>query len=175
MEHPLRWCVVYTGFHQEIVVRDAIARLGLEPFLPMERKQVIRKKRLSIKQRKDPANVDTSEKPLFSRYVLARIDLRCSTWKLLFSTPGVAGVVMSDGWPSRCPDEAVAELQEYVGVITPLRVLRPGDAVRIRRGPFGGLSAIIKGLDDSGRVSLLLDILGGQTRVVTTEDEVVVA
>ena len=48
--------------------------------------------------------------------------------------------------------------------------LRVGDRVRVTAGPFAERFAICERLNDSGRVRVLLDIMGGQVPVSVDRD-----
>src|SRR5262249_53697277 len=89
---------------------------------------------------------------------------------------GVVRLVMDGVQPARVPDAVIAESRsrEVRGLIElpqPPRV-RPGDAVRILRGPFEGKLAIYAGMKPRARVEVLLSLLGSSQRVMLAADAV---
>ena len=89
---------------------------------------------------------------------------------------GVVRLVMDGVQPARVPDAVIAEIRsrEVRGLIElpqPPRV-RPGDAVRILRGPFEGKLAIYAGMKPRARVEVLLSLLGSSQRVMLAADAV---
>lgn len=51
--------------------------------------------------------------------------------------------------------------------------LQNGQMVRVSAGPFANLVGRLQQLDDSGRVKILLEVLGGKVPVLLSEDCVV--
>jgi transcriptional antiterminator RfaH len=49
---------------------------------------------------------------------------------------------------------------------------RPGDRVRLIAGPFAEQLGVLERLDGNGRVSLLLEILGGTIRLSASQADV---
>src|SRR5262249_33075296 len=112
--------------------------------------------------------------PLFPNYVFVRLDPDRQPWRSINGTLGVRHLIGSepnrpvpiprggmDYLPSRCDDGVVAQLVDQP---------RRGQAVRIVSGPFADSLASIEALDDRGRVSVLLHILGRRATVRTTID-----
>src|SRR5215813_2495642 len=80
---------------------------------------------------------------------------------------GVVRLVMDGAAPARVPDAVIDEIRsrERGGLIElpkPPRA-RPGDAVRILRGPFEGKLAVYAGMKPRARVEVLLGLLGRVT------------
>src|SRR5262245_375906 len=85
-------------------------------------------------------------------------------------------LVMDGAAPARVPDAVIDEIRsrERGGLIElpePPSV-RPGDAVRILRGPFEGRLAIYEGMKPRARIEVLLSLLGSQQRVMLAADAV---
>ena len=62
------------------------------------------------------------------------------------------------------------ELTDDQGLLQFGQELRVGDRVRVTAGPFAEIFAICARLDDSDRVRVLLDIMGGQVPVSIDRD-----
>jgi transcriptional antiterminator RfaH len=74
-------------------------------------------------------------KPLFVGYTFVLIQLQ---WHAARWAPGTLGLIMDGDRPARVPDNVIAELRtrERDGAVELPRRPRPGDRVRILRGPF---------------------------------------
>jgi transcription antitermination factor NusG len=62
--------------------------------------------------------------------------------------------------------EQLTENAEADGVVRPSTTLKVGDSIRVTAGPFAELLGTLERLDDSDRVRVLLDILGGKIPVL---------
>jgi transcriptional antiterminator RfaH len=78
--------------------------------------------------------------------------------------------------PGRVPDAVIDELKarERNGAIElPRRDdLKPGDSVRILQGPFSGHLGLYTGMRPRQRIEVLLQLLGGQTKVELPRSDV---
>jgi transcription antitermination factor NusG len=105
---------------------------------------------------------DWATVPLFPGYLFVEIELEHSYYAVVW-TPGVKGFVAFGDVPTPVRPEIVHFLQQETGedgVIRPLRHLRQGERVRIRRGPLAGLVGIIdKPCSERGRIRVLMDFL----------------
>jgi transcription antitermination factor NusG len=68
--------------------------------------------------------------------------------------------------------EALIEAADARGILQLGRKLRPGESVRLMAGPFAEQLATLDHLDDSGRVRVLLHILGRQVAISTEVNNV---
>jgi transcription antitermination factor NusG len=102
--------------------------------------------------------------PLFINYVFVRAGLQ---WSGVRWCMGVLDLIMGDGGPACVSDAVVNEIRsrERNGVVRlPERPSpRPGDPVRIWRGPLAGLTGLHAGLRGHERVIVLLQVLGHVT------------
>ena len=77
--------------------------------------------------------------------------------------------------PARVADQIIDDLRkrERDGLIElPRLKLRPGDRVRLVRGPFAGQVVIFAGMKPRERVEVLLTFLAAQQRVTLSQDDV---
>ncbi|HEY8518008.1 MAG TPA: transcription termination/antitermination NusG family protein [Candidatus Binatia bacterium] len=153
------WYVVRSKPRAEAMAATNLRVKGIEVYLP----------RLA---RAFPHRTSTDVEhlePLFPGYLFARLDL-ASQFHVASWTPGVAHLLsLGQGLPTAIDDGVIEALRERAGGGEVLRariMLRPGDPVEIRHGPFAGLHAIIdRPCSGAGRVQILLDLLRRQTRL----------
>lgn len=76
--------------------------------------------------------------------------------------PGTCGLVMDGATLAKVPDAVIAEIRsrEREGAIDLLPKIRPGDQVRVLRGPFRDQLPIYAGMSGRDRVAVLLRLLG---------------
>ena len=98
---------------------------------------------------------------LFPAYAFVFIRLQ---WHAARWAPGVIRLVMDGAQPARVPDAVIDEIRsrERGGLIELPKpsLARPGDAVRILRGPLEGRLAIYHGMKPRARIEVLLSLLG---------------
>ena len=124
----LRWYAISTRSRHEKMVRDRLAGIGVEPFLPLTRK---------LSQWSD-RKIWTLN-PLFSCYCFARFSVIHS--HAVLQTPGVVRIVGSV-MPEAIPDEELAALRtlsESDRSLEPQDYLTDGAWVEVVRGPLAGL------------------------------------
>jgi transcriptional antiterminator RfaH len=90
--------------------------------------------------------------------------------------PGVRDLIRDGGGgPAMVPDHVIDAIKrrERGGVIElPKRTMRLGARVQILAGPFRGHFALYAGMSGIERVAVLLQILGGATRVTLAERDI---
>jgi hypothetical protein len=81
---------------------------------------------------------------------------------------------MDGSTPAKVPDAVVAEIRsrERKGAIELPSKLRPGDRVRVWRGPFRDQPVIYAGMSGRDRVAILLRPLGGERRILPHRGDV---
>ncbi|TXG86048.1 MAG: UpxY family transcription antiterminator [Thermomicrobiales bacterium] len=124
----LRWYAISTRSRHEKLVRDRLAGIGIEPFLPLARK---------LSQWSD--RKVWTETPLFAGYCFARFSTTNS--HAVIQTPGIVRIVGS-AMPEPIPDQEVAaikKLAESRRSFEPHDYLSEGDWVEVVQGPFTGL------------------------------------
>ena len=137
-----------------------LKRQGFPTFLPLEEKTVRRKGRFV-----------QSLVPLFSGYMFVSIDPLLGQWRPVNSTYGVTRIVSFGQEPAAVPLEIVNELMlrcDPSGRMLPPKMLQPGDRVRITTGPFADFVAEVEKIAPDRRVWVLMELMGGQTRVAVS-------
>lgn len=162
LEGGLRWYLLRTKPRKETVVEKRIGDLGLEVFLPWLRSR----RRIGSKYQWVLA-------PLFPGYLFCRLDLMLSG-KAARYAPGVKDFVKFGSRIAQVEETVIRSLLDRcpggVAEMRP-RPYRPGERVLIREGPFAGLEAIFeREMVGSGRIAILLELLGRQTRLVLSTE-----
>lgn len=156
----LRWYLVHTKPLRESIARSNLGRQGYETYLP----QLL--ETIKPRQRRIERVV-----ALFPRYLFLRLDEGMQSLKPVHSTLGVTGVVRFGPSYANVPDEVIGHLRGREDPGTGLHRLReperlkPGATVTLTGGAFAGLEAIFEREVGSERASVLLGILGHETRV----------
>jgi transcriptional antiterminator RfaH len=153
------WLCLFTQPYREKLARESLTELGLEVYLPFQRKLVFRRgRRVSMKA------------PLFSRYLFVRVDKEAAQVYGAHRQRGVAGFAgrtfpqslisgrIIEALKSReCPDG-------FIGLQSAL--VKAGQKVTILEGPFAAIDAIFSEPKDERRSVLLLSLLGKTHKVV---------
>jgi transcriptional antiterminator RfaH len=144
------------------IAETNLKRQGFETFLPMEEETRSRGVRFV-----------TTQRPLFPGYMFVGFDIDKGLWRAVNSTHGVTRLVSFGKEPSAVPQELVSQLMlscDTAGKFLTQPQLKPGDQVQITAGPFASFVAQIETLAPARRVWVLLDFMGGQTRVEVATD-----
>jgi transcriptional antiterminator RfaH len=147
-----RWFLVHTLPKSEQKAEWHLGAQGFRTYLPRIRKTVRHARQLK-----------TVLAPAFPRYLFVVLDLVRDRWLAVRSTVGVSQLFShSDGWPVPVPAGIVESLiKKSDGQVIRLDAgLSKGQNVRILSGPFAELQGALERLSDSGRVQLLLDVMG---------------
>jgi transcription elongation factor/antiterminator RfaH len=154
-----RWYVVHTLPFAEARADHQLQKQEFRTFQPKRHKTIRHARKLS-----------TVEAPFFPGYLFIVLDLARHQWRSVNGTFGVSRLVMQGDQPHPVPRgvvEALIEAADARGILQLDRNLQLGGSVRLMAGPFAEQIAILDKLDDSGRVQVLLDILGRRVALST--------
>jgi transcription antitermination factor NusG len=162
-----RWFAVQCVTHREAFAATQLRAQDFDVFLPLRPKTWRHAHRLEIRH-----------VPFFPGYLFLVLDLDIDRWRSVNGTLGVKGLVMMGGGsrPLPLPPGSVEALlceADDGGCLRPGGPLRIGQQVRILAGPFGDLMGELIGLDEAGRVRVLIELLGGRVRASMSRGEVV--
>jgi len=165
----MKWFAIYTHPQAESKAAFHLKRQGFEVYLPR-----------FLKKRRHARRVDWVPSPLFPRYLFVGIDIEKMGWRPIRSTIGVSNIVCFGDRPLPVPNVIIEQLQVFEdekGFVSFGRnqFFKPGDKIEILQGAFSELTGIIEGMDDQDRVTLLLDLMGRQTKVKTSLENIVAA
>jgi transcription antitermination factor NusG len=152
LEPGERWFVARVLANQENRAQLNLHRLGFRNFVPKLRRTVRHARR-----------VQDTLKPLFPGYIFVIIDLSKHRWRSVNGTFGIASLIMGAEQPMAVPlgvVEALVVSCENCGAVRLDDGLEIGQKVRILSGPFAETLCRLVHLDDSGRVRVLLEIMG---------------
>jgi len=147
-----RWYVVHTQPRREFYAKMQLEGQGFRVFLP--------KRLRTIRHARTIVNVEAA---FFPRYLFVELDLTRHAWRKVNGTFGVTGLVMWGDVPHPMPRgtvEMMVSSADHDGFLRLEQALVVGAKVRLAAGPFAEQLATLNRLDDSGRVRVLLEILG---------------
>lgn len=114
--------------------------------------------------------------PMFPRYLFVRLNSQTDNWAPIRSTLGVVSIVRFGQAVARVPDELITLLmarEDAQGIqVLPLEKYEPGARVRITHGSFAGYEGIFHAVNGRDRVTVLLDILGQNSRTLVNADSI---
>ncbi|WP_163846445.1 transcription termination/antitermination protein NusG [Pseudooceanicola aestuarii] len=134
-----------------------LTRQGFATFLPMEEET-----------RQRSGRFVTARRPLFPGYIFVAFDVAQGVWRKVNSTYGVTRLISFGGGPAPVPADLVAGLKarcDDTGQLVPDATPQPGDTVRVTHGPFADFVARVESIAKDQRVWVLMDLMGGETRV----------
>ena len=112
--------------------------------------------------------------PVFPGYVFVSFDIEGGYCRKISSTNGITQLVSFGNKPAKVPFDIVNQLMlrcDSDGKMLPPKLLKHGDQVRIFSGPFANFIATIDNITPDRRVWVLMEIMGGQTRVAINVDQ----
>ena len=156
--------MVHTLSFGEAGAQANLENQNFRAFLPKRQKTIRHARKLT-----------TIEAAFFPRYLFVALDLHRDRWRAVNGTFGVSTMVMCGDAPRPVPCgvvEALIVLADERGILRFGEMLKVGERVRLMSGPFAEQLAVLERLDDSGRVRVLLDILGRPVSITTERDNV---
>jgi len=164
-----RWYVVhaYSGFEKSVhkALLDRIERAGMQDkfgqiLVPVE--EVVEMK---------GGQKNISERKFFPGYVLVEMEMTDDSWHLVKNTPKVTGFVGGIAHkPTPISDREVRailqQIQEGVEKPKPKVLFEPGEAVRVKDGPFTDFHGTVEEVNyDKSKLRVSVSIFGRATPV----------
>jgi len=165
----MRWYVVhaYSQYENSVMkaMRERIGRAGLqeqfgEILVPTE----------EVVEIKDGVK-RTTERKFFPGYVLVQMEMNEDTWHLVKSTPKVMGFIGGTAdKPAPISDKEAEKIlnrvTESVEKPRPKTLFEPGEAVRVKEGPFADFQGVVEEVNyDKSRLRVAVLIFGRSTPV----------
>jgi transcriptional antiterminator RfaH len=145
------------------IANKNLGRQGFRTFLPME-----------AETRQRYGKFVTENRPLFPGYIFVALNVAKGLWRTVNSTYGITRLVSFGKEPAAVPLDLVSQLMlrcDADGKVLPPKMLKPGDQVALNTGPFANFVAEVEKIAPDRRVWVLMDIMGGQTRVAVGADQ----
>lgn len=154
-----KWLLVYCKARQESVVVENLEAQGFSVYCPTIKKEFFREEMVARKV----------IEPLFPTYVFLNVDPKKQSVAPVRSTRGVRRIVRFGDQYVVASNEIVDQIKTKVDEKTMVSVkpkqFKSGDVVRVRGGGFGDVKAIFSSDCGNERVSLLMNILGRDSKV----------
>src|SRR6266576_490138 len=147
-----RWFLVHTQPNSEHKATLHLGAQGFRAYLPRIQKTVRHARQLR-----------TVRAPLFPRYMFLILDVGRDRWLSVRSTVGVSSLFTCEDRPVPVPKgvvEALIARTDEANLTLFDAGLTTGQTVRILSGPFADFVGTLDRLDESGRVRVLLDMMG---------------
>ncbi len=151
------WFLAQLKPNSALIARRNLERQGFSTFLPTTEETSVKDKCFVTKTR-----------PLFPGYIFVALDITRGQWRKVNSTNGITRLVGFGEAPSAVPDGLIAQLKMRCDpdqTLMPAGTFALGDQVRVTIGPFANFVAEIEKIGPDKRVWVLMEIMGGQTRV----------
>ena len=151
------WYALHAKPRREYMVRDSLEGRGIETYLPV------------LRMASKPRPHRRQEKPFFTRYLFARMDLTDVPLSSVNWAPGVTRVVSFGGQPAVVQDEVIQWLKNRLARIDSKDYhqglpLCPGDRLRVSAGPLKDFEVIFdRRMSSADRAQVLVDMLGRLT------------
>mgnify|MGYP003646457760 CR=1 FL=1 len=157
------WFLAQLKPHCANIADRNLKRQGFQTFLPMEEET-----------RQRNGKFVTAMRPLFPGYIFVAFDVAKGFWRTVNSTYGITHLVSFGKEPTAVPLDLVSQLMlrsDARGKSLPPMLLKPGDQVTLTQGPFANFIAEIEKTAPDRRAWVLMEIMGGQTRVAVEADQ----
>lgn len=158
-----RWFLAQVKPNCGGIAQRNLKRQGYQTFFPLE----------DITQHKRGQFV-TAKQPLFPGYIFVGFDPACGLWREVNSTFGITCLVSFCSAPAPVPHDIVSHLMARCGgngTLLPPKQFQPGESVWLTQGAFANFMAEVESIDPDKRIWVFMDIMGRQTRVRVSADQ----
>lgn len=162
LEQNASWFLAQLKPNCAMIAEKNLNRQGFSTFIPLEEQT-----------RERNGKFVTGLRPLFPGYIFVAIDVTRGLWRRVNATYGVARLVSFGTVPAMVPRGLISDLMlrcDAGGKLLPVEQLNPGDQVRLTAGPFASFVAEVQKMTPDHRVWVLMEIMGGQTRVAVSPE-----
>lgn len=156
------WYVAQTQPGKERLALFHLANQSFESFCPWSRRAKLVGKRHIY-----------SLTPFFPSYIFVRFDQALERWRSINGTMGIRRLVSFGADPAPLASGIVERFRELTaddGALKFDETFTKGDRVRIAGGPFDALCGTLLTAEPRRRVTVLLELLSGPTRVELNRD-----
>ncbi|WP_417808831.1 transcription termination/antitermination NusG family protein [Thioclava sp.] len=156
------WFLAQLKPNSGAIAQPHLERQGFGCFLPTEDRTIRRAGRF-----------ETRRCPLFPGYIFVSFDPEKGHWRKVNATRGISRIVSFGPMPRPVPAALISQIVKRCDAefcLRPQAEFAKGDTVHVTSGPFTDFVATIEQIDPDRRVWLLMELLGGQTRVAVPAD-----
>ena len=156
-DHGTTWFLAQTKPNSHRIAERNLGRQGFRTFLPLQEETRRARGKFTMQMR-----------PLFPGYLFVAFDVERGGWRAVNSTYGITRLVSLGKEPTPVPLDLISKLMlrcDREGKLMPPKLLAPGDEVMVTKGPFAEFIATIESITPDRRVWVLMEIMGGKTRV----------
>ena len=157
IDQEITWFLAQVKPNCAEIAKRNLGRQNFQTFLPMEEETIERNEKFV-----------TTNRPLFPGYIFVAMDVAMGLWRKVNSTHGITKLVSFGLEPSPVPRGVVFNLKQRcddTGKLLPPKVFQSGDKVVLTNGPFANFVAEVEKISRDRRIWVLMDIMGGRTRV----------
>lgn len=157
------WFLAQLKPNSAYIAAKNLKRQGFKTFLPLEEETRHRNGKFL-----------TATRPLFPGYIFVAFDATRGHWRSINSTFGITKLVSFGKEPAQVPLELVSQIMlrcNSEGKLLPPKLLKPGDQVTLNKGPFANFVVEVEKIAPDRRVWVLMEIMGGKTRVAVEADQ----
>ncbi len=157
------WFLAQIKPNSHRIAERNLGRQGFQTFLPLQEET-----------KRARGKFTTQMRPLFPGYLFVSFDVATGGWRAVNSTYGITRLVSFGKDPTPVPADLVTTLMlrcDREGKLMSPKQLAAGDEVMMTKGPFAQFIATIESIAPDRRVWVLMDIMGGKTRVAVNADD----
>lgn len=160
----VRWYVVQTHQHCESLAEGHLSSQNFRTYLPKRRRTV-----------RHARSIRAVCAAYFDCYLFVSLDIQQQRWSPINSTVGVRKLIMSNRAPIPVPCGVVESLMlatDEEGFLHPMKLLEPGQKIRVLDGPFADQLGTLDYAGRSGAVRVLLDIMNRAVPIYIDRDKI---
>lgn len=157
------WLVAQTKANKMQLAMSNLQRQGFASFAPLERKT----------QRRQGKFLQITA-PYFGNYLFVSLRGTTAPVSRIRSTYGISRLVEFGGNIAQVPQQLIEELKnrcDDAGCLQLPSTTQAGDTIRVIGGPLHGHLGKVEQMASSGRIWVLLDILGQESRSLLTKSD----
>ena len=158
------WFLVQYKPNNHIIAEQNLKAQNYKTFHPLEEKVLTRYgKKTAVKT------------PLFPGYLFVKFSLTHDKWNGINSTFGVSKLLSQNSKPQIIPQKIMHELIDRCdenGNLLPPKNMKKGDNIMVINSAFSKFISTIDRIDSKNRICVLMNILGRETRVEITPNQI---
>ncbi len=158
-----KWLVAQIKPNSYDLATRNLQRQGFEIFLPKMQKTIRQKK-----------NFINKYLLVFPGYMFVGVNSKDFNWSKINYTYGVSKVLAVNKKPSEISHDLIVALKakyNFSNELSSMKSLQKGDIIKFYSGPFVDLFARIESIEDKKRIWALLEVMGGNRKLLLQQTE----